>query len=661
MKKIFRFLFSVILLASFASESLAQLNIAPKDSIGESVENINRYLRQYSEWYPQNYEVALKMRSLVHYLKDQRVDTILKSLDDYQTSSNRYFFRTIDNMSDSLNAPGFISYQTILEEQAKIDRNVRDNFKINSIKVPQDLIEQAQLNVELLMPSEASKLIGTKYVTLPDSLQDLDEQMKQLNLLAVDLKQLQQKDSVRNVILEQARQEYNAEQLAQVKDSVEIAYRESVVSVYSQGEQRKYANQVASKNQKALSRYNDQVMKQVNDSIDMSLRILLDHVNQEQLSLWIYNSMEDSTEVLLSNSSPYTSRFYIKNEQRDSLGVRVFSKDRNTMMMFIDDGVALNRFQERKHREVDLGRSPRISNSLTAIEKRYEIITPWKYGAVFNLGLNQTYLNDYWVKGGETSLSTLLTFKGHANYALDKITWNNTLDMRSGWINPSGSGIEKNEDKFEFVSNFGLNAVKNWYYSGEVDLETQLFNSYNYPDRDNPKSGFLAPLKTLFKLGMDYKDSNFKGGNLSLFISPITMKTVSVRDTSTYNQTTFGVDADKKSYKDLGFNIDVKYSRKLMENLNVQTKYKMFMDYENMFQAYDIDWENTFNFKINEFMTTQVILHLLYDDNVTFDTGKVDAEGNAIKKAKWQFKEFISLGFTYSLDKGYKKRREIKR
>ncbi|MFV0522000.1 MAG: DUF3078 domain-containing protein [Mangrovibacterium sp.] len=655
MKNIYRFLFCSITVwgSFFLMKAQADSNTAQIDSVATSIKNIDYYLRRYTEWYPQNYEVALKMRSLVHYLKDQRVDTILGSLEDYQSSEKRYFFRTLDNVSDSLNAPGYVSHQILKEEQAKIDRNVRDNFNVNEIKVPKSIIEQAQLNINLLTPNEASKLIGSKYVDLPDSLLALDSMINLTKHSVEDLKRVHKMDSIRSAILEEARQKYNATILKQAEDSVSNIYKEQVVTTYSLGEQRKYAIHIAKQNRQMLESYNEQVTKQANDSINTSLRILLNYVNNERISMWIYNSMEDSTEVLLSNNQPFTSRFFIKNIQKDSLGVRVLTKDRNSIAMFIDDGVTLNRFRERKHRGADLARV-NLDDNLTNIKKKYEIVTPWTYGGVLNLALNQTYLKN-WVKGGETSLAGLFTFKGYANYNLDKITWSNTLDVRSGWISPSDGGLEKNEDRFELISKFGLQAVKKWYYTAETDLETQLFNSYDYPDRTTPKSGFMAPLKSLFKLGMDYK----KDDNLSLFVSPITIKCVSMRDTSIYDQTQFGIDEDSKSFWDLGLNLDIAYSQKIFENLSVNTKYKMFIDYKNIFTAYDVDWENTFDFKINNFMKAQIILHLLYDDNVTFDTGKVDASGEAIYKAKWQFREFFTLGFTYSLDREIKRRRKI--
>jgi hypothetical protein len=45
------------------------------------------------------------------------------------------------------------------------------------------------------------------------------------------------------------------------------------------------------------------------------------------------------------------------------------------------------------------------------------------------------------------------------------------------------------------------------------------------------------------------------------------------------------------------------------------------------------------------------MLHLLYDDNVTFDTGKKDAAGKAIYKPKWQTKELMTVGFSYKINR----------
>lgn len=49
---------------------------------------------------------------------------------------------------------------------------------------------------------------------------------------------------------------------------------------------------------------------------------------------------------------------------------------------------------------------------------------------------------------------------------------------------------------------------------------------------------------------------------------------------------------------------------------------------------------------------------MLYDDNVTFATGKYDS-GAEIYKAKWQTKELTTIGFSYKLSKHVYQRKKI--
>ena len=141
------------------------------------------------------------------------------------------------------------------------------------------------------------------------------------------------------------------------------------------------------------------------------------------------------------------------------------------------------------------------------------------------------------------------------------------MEIRNGWLKPADDGIQKNDDKFEFTTRYGIQAFKKWYYSGELDFETQFFNGYDYPDRDTPISGFLSPVKTLIKLGLDYKPNN----NFSLFLSPLTSKTVFVRDTARIDQTNFGIGEGKKRLWEGGLNADLSWKKSITPDISLQT------------------------------------------------------------------------------------------
>lgn len=259
----------------------------------------------------------------------------------------------------------------------------------------------------------------------------------------------------------------------------------------------------------------------------------------------------------------------------------------------------------------------------------------------------------------------LLVLKGFANYSTlnNKIKWENSAEIRNGWIKPGGKDengdgyeSEKYDDKFELISRFGVSAFKKWYYSAEVDFQTQFFNGYKYPTSLNPEpiSALLAPSKTLFKLGLDYKPNN----NLSIFLSPITSKTVFVRDTVKINKSNYNIPDGRRSLWIPGLNADIKYKTDITPYISYETKYKMFINYTNPFKKFDIDWENLVVMKVNDYVNLRFMLHLIYDDDILFPV--LDNMGNEIsKKPKLQVKELITVGFSYKINKKVFKARQI--
>lgn len=652
----FRFILLGILVV-FSCHNLFAINSQDRkekqDSIKTSIDFLNQLLSRKGNWYPQSSGLETKIRGLIHYVENDRVDSLMKQLDAYNLSGERYFFRTPENVADSLQLPGYVSYPELKEKLARIDRSVRDNINKDQIALPEQLLTNLDQKVKTLAPEEGERLLGTGYVSMPDSLKDFGALPDSLITNPDDFSRLQRLDSTKRAILEDARKRYNDFVIKQYVDSVTEAYREEYVRQVSAREQKQVADSIKQQNYKLLLAYNEQAMMAINDSVVNSLRVLQNFVNAEQLPLWLHNSANDSVVVDLSNSNPTQSRFFIKNEQNDSLGVRIQALDRNSLRFLIDDGVTFTRFSQRQKKDFSFNKIE-LPKGLEKVDKRFNVITPWTLGGNFNTGLTQTYYNN-WKSGGTSSFALLFVLKGFANYSSDKTKWENSLEIRNGWLKPSDDGIQKNDDKFEFTTRYGIQAFKKWYYSGELDFETQFFNGYDYPDRDTPISGFLSPAKTLFKLGLDYKPNK----NFSLFLSPITSKTVYVRDTARIDQTNFGIAEGKKRLWQAGLNADLTMKKDLTPDISLQTKYKMFINYKAPFSKFDVDWENTINFKLSTFINMQALFHLVYDDNVTFATNKVDADGKTIFKPKWQLKEFVTIGFTYSLNKPVYKRERL--
>jgi hypothetical protein len=63
--------------------------------------------------------------------------------------------------------------------------------------------------------------------------------------------------------------------------------------------------------------------------------------------------------------------------------------------------------------------------------------------------------------------------------------------------------------------------------------------------------------------------------------------------------------------------------------------------------------------RITDRINMTFMVHWLYDSNVTFPTGKYQADGSEIYKPKLQTRELMTIGFSYKLDRHLYKRQRI--
>lgn len=560
--------------------------ISSRDSLLIGIDFLKKYIQPANNWQSENPEVLKFVNGLIGFAENGPIDSILTKLEKIQKTENfRYINRLPDQVADSLKVPGYQSYPVILEKLKQLDRAIRNGVDLKSIPLPENLTA------------------GT------------DGKLPAISKLELD--------------------------------SAITAYRKYAVRVFSDSLQTQLRDSLKLQNQKALIHYNDSIVRSVNDSINHFVQKLQRYARNDSVLVMIQSISGKPTQVWLRNNQRSINRLYIKNEQNDSLAIRMMNLDKYTLGIAIDDDVTFNRIAQKQRRDFVFEKTD-SQQKLTKIQMKYEIVSPWDLGGNGTFGFTQTYLNN-WKAGGKSAFSFLMVLKGYANYSNSKLKWENSGEIRNGWIRQGGDidQTQKNDDKIELISRLGVSAFKKWYYSSEVDFVTQFFNGYNYPDKTKPISSYLSPAKTLFKLGLDYKPNK----NFSLFISPITAKYVFVKDTALIDQTRYGVSADRRSFWEPGLNADLRYKLDITPRISYETKYKMFLNYQKPFKKVDINWENTVVAQLTDRINMTFMLYMLYDDNVTFDTGKKDLDGQAIFKPKWQTRELMTIGFSYKISK----------
>lgn len=295
-------------------------------------------------------------------------------------------------------------------------------------------------------------------------------------------------------------------------------------------------------------------------------------------------------------------------------------------------------------------------------KKINEIKLGWRTKKEVGLDLNQVSFTN-WNSGGTNSISGIVKGSASAKYKQEKWFWNSDFNVRYGLNKQEEKDIRKTEDVIEVISNVGLekDSKSNWFYSAKFSLNTQFANGYNYPNRDEPISKFLAPGYMFFGLGMEYGRYIER---LSFYASPFTLKTTFVLDDDLANKGSFGVDPaiydfegnilrdGKKIRQELGILLTNKYEEEVFENIKIRSLLRLYTDYINSFGNVDVEWEVYFDMKVNKYVRATFGSHLRYDDDIKVEVerNEMTNEENVIIGPKLQWKQILGVGVVVDLD-----------
>ncbi len=260
----------------------------------------------------------------------------------------------------------------------------------------------------------------------------------------------------------------------------------------------------------------------------------------------------------------------------------------------------------------------------------------WTIKGDYYLQLLQNYISSNWYKGGESNYAMLGSVTMEANYNnKQKVKWDNKLEMKLGFLTSKADSLHSfktSEDLLRLSSKFGLQATKKWYYTVLLIAETQFYRGYKNNDA-MVYSDFFSPFKLNISLGMDYAVEAFNKklkGNIHLAPIAYNFKYVDREALITI----FGLDEGKHALHDIGSQITAELEWTFTDNIKWQTRFYTYTTYKRV----EMEWENTFTFKFNKYISTNIFLYPRFDDNTIRD----DDHGY------WQFKEFASIGFSYS-------------
>lgn len=267
-----------------------------------------------------------------------------------------------------------------------------------------------------------------------------------------------------------------------------------------------------------------------------------------------------------------------------------------------------------------------------------------------------TFVN--WNAGGNNSISGLLRGQFIRTYTNGNLHWKNELITRYGINKQEAQDVRKTDDQLQLNSTFGYrtDTISNWYYAGKFNFNTQFANGYAYPNTNLAISKPFAPAYIFIGVGSEYSRKDL---NLNVYLSPLTQKTTLVFDERLANQGAFGVEKaiydetgteiikkGKLHRTELGALVSSQYKRKIMTNINLDTRATLYTDYLKDFGNIDIDWQVSIEMIVNKYIKANIGSHLIYDNDIK---NKREVAGVQITEGpRVQLKQILGIGIEYT-------------
>lgn len=234
----------------------------------------------------------------------------------------------------------------------------------------------------------------------------------------------------------------------------------------------------------------------------------------------------------------------------------------------------------------------------------------WTKKGNISLLFNQSSYNKQWLGGGTSNIAGNFGLNYDFNYKKGAVVWDNKFILAYGLSKIRGNEkTAKTDDRLELNSLWGKKAKGDWYYSLFFNFKTQMDSG---SDKDDLTiSHFFSPAYFQFGPGMLWKKSN----NLSVNFSPATAKLILVHKHFTDFGPSFGVLQGDNSRFEFGASISAIYKFNVMANVSIENRLNLYSNYLDNPQNVDIDYQMNLVMKINKYLSANVVLRTIYDDN----------------------------------------------
>lgn len=260
----------------------------------------------------------------------------------------------------------------------------------------------------------------------------------------------------------------------------------------------------------------------------------------------------------------------------------------------------------------------------------------WTFSGDYSLQFMQNYISPNWYKSGNSNYSMLGAVTLQYNYNnKQRVKWDNKLELKLGFLASDADTVntfKTTEDLIRYTTQLSLQAHKKWYYAAQMMASTQFTRGLKNNDK-TIYSDFMSPFNLNLSLGMNYVVDIWNKklvGNVLLAPWSYKMTYVDRVDLATR----FGLDEGKHVRNDIGSLINIGLTWKPADNIKWETRFYTFSNYSYL----QLEWENTISFQFNRYISTNLFLY-----------PRFDSQEERTTSTYWQLKEFLSIGFAYSM------------
>lgn len=242
----------------------------------------------------------------------------------------------------------------------------------------------------------------------------------------------------------------------------------------------------------------------------------------------------------------------------------------------------------------------------------------WKRAGTFTFLFNQSAFSNY-VAGGVNNIAGNLGINYNFNYKKGNLSWDNNITTAYGLTKIQGEDLQKTDDRFEYNSLFGKK-IKDTYWDFSFFLNFRTQFDKGFVDGTDPVSGeairvensrILSPAYLAFGPGLQWK----KNDNLKFNLAPGSSRLTFVNELFTRDAAAFGVDQGETIRYEVGFYANGYYKFTIVENVTMENILVLYTNYLENPQNIDINYQINFVAQINKYLSTNLSLQALYDDD----------------------------------------------